>query len=102
MFLRLRRYDDNFTFEDAFDTFSSENDIMGGVMVSAELNDGWKHHAPQGQVGYHGTSLAAICRILSRGLQPGPAAKTASNGQLVRGIFVHKHGTRHKARNYMN
>jgi hypothetical protein len=35
------------------------------------------------------------------GLKNGSVSKKASNGEYVRGVFAHKHGTRRKARNYM-
>jgi hypothetical protein len=100
-FLRLRPFNDTVTLEDAFESFTADNDVMGGVMVAAVLKASWKHHSPQGQVAYHGTHLAAIYSILYWGLTPGPAENRASNGDIVRGVFVHKHGTKHKARNYM-
>jgi hypothetical protein len=100
-FLRLRPYNVTATLEDAFESFASDHDVMGGIMVAAVLKASWKHHSPQGQVAYHGTHLAAIYSILYWGLTPGPAENRASNGDIVRGVFVHKHGTKHKARNYM-
>jgi hypothetical protein len=100
-FLRLRPFNDTVTFEDAFESFTSDNDVMGGVIVAAVLKAFWKQHSPQGQAAYHGTSLAAIYSILYWGLKPGPAKIRAFSGEIVRGIFVHKHGTRNKARDYM-
>jgi hypothetical protein len=100
-FLRLRRYDANTTLEDAFISFEICNDIMGGYMVQAELKDDWKKHDPQGEWAYHGCNLAAIYSVLCRGLRQGPARKKASNGDPIGGVFVHKHGSRHKARSYM-
>jgi hypothetical protein len=72
-FLRSRAYNAYTTMEDAFASFRSVNDVMGGVMLPAELKDVWKHYSPQGyKDGYHGTSLAAIYNILTKGLKRVP------------------------------
>lgn len=102
-FLRQRSYDDYTTLEDAFTSFELVEDVMGGLMVVAELKESWKSNSPEGEVAYHGTSLASIYSILCQGLKKGTARKKAATNSTtyLQGVFVHKHGTRHKARNYM-
>ena len=45
--------------------------------------------------------MAVLYSILVHGLKTGPSQKQASNGESISGVFVHKHGTRSKARGYM-
>ena len=101
-FLRNRVYDRRSTLEDAFTTFTVIDDVHVGCMVQAVLSPSWYINRPQGEVAYHGTSMAPLYAILCQGLQRWPdTRKQASNGEQISGVFVHKHGTRHKARNYM-
>jgi hypothetical protein len=105
-FLRHRSYDGygvECVLENAFASFAVTDDehTVGGCWVEAVLKESWKRYQPQGQVAYHGTTLAAIYSILLWGLKQGPSPKQARNRQVMRGVFVHKHGTKHKARHYM-
>ena len=89
------------TLQDAFSSSTAIDDINGGIMVNMALRENWKFNRPSGETAYHGTGLAHLYSILCLGLRPGPAMKAASNGERIGGCFVHKHGTRNKARNYM-
>ena len=70
------------TLEDAFTSFTVEDDIMGGCMVVAPLKDSWKKNQPRGQDAYHGTHVAAVFAIIIDGLQPGPSSKQAPKPEL--------------------
>ena len=88
--------------DEAFSRFAVQEDANGGVMVTAKLKDSQKtNHLPHGSKVYRSTSLAAINTILVEGLEAGPSSKAASNGEQIRIVFIHKHGTMAKARNYM-
>ena len=89
------------TMNAAFEECSAIHDIHGGIMVNVPLRESWKLNWPRGETAYHGTDIYRSYSIACRGLLEGPSLKADRNGRLVRGVFVHKHGTRKKARNYM-
>ena len=89
------------TLLDCFISSTAIDDVNGGIMIDMPLRENWKQYSPSGEIAYHGTDIACLYSILCRGLLPGPARKTASNGERIGGVFVHKHGTRNKDRNYM-
>ena len=89
------------TLGDMFKSFTVTADSDGGQWVTGILHEWCRANQPQGEVAYHGSSLAALYSILVHGLRVGPSTKRASNKERISGVFVHKHGTRYQARGYM-